>query len=31
MCIHALIKYYKWLFHVVEDENKKDEVGVALL
>jgi hypothetical protein len=25
-CIHAMIKFYKWLFQVAEDENRKDEV-----
>lgn len=25
-----MIKYYKWLFQVVEDENKKDEVSSEL-
>lgn len=25
-CIHTMIKYYKWLFQVAEDENRKDEV-----
>ncbi len=26
-CIHTMIKFYKWLFQVAEEENKKDEVS----
>lgn len=31
MCIHTMIKYYKWLFQVAEDEINKDEVSSTLV